>query len=496
MAFIEGSVVNLALPAIQAQLRATSTGVVWVVNSYLLVLGAFMLIGGSLGDRFGLRRIFMAGTAVFGVSALACAFAPSLFLLTMARLIQGIGGALLVPNSLALVSRHFGEEERGRAIGIWAGASALTTAIGPVIGGWLVDRWGWPAVFLFIAPLSALTVIVAGWRVPVNPGDHTRKLDFLGSLLLVACLGSLIYALVDPGPRAQRTVFFILAVSLGAAFFWREKNFHSPMLPLALFRSRTFSGANVMTLLLYFALSGALYFLPFNLIQVQGYSALQAGAAFLPFTLVMGFGSVFAGDLIRKINPRIILTVGPIVAALGFFGLAIPGDHASFVTGFLPGIVTIGVGMTLSVTPLTTVVIGSVDDRLAGVASGLNNTAARLAGVLSVAVLTTVAVGSFAGTLEALLHADGVQQGLIDRVSRDASHLAELKPPVGTPEHAAGFIVNAVKRAYVRTFRILAILCGVIAILSGMVALLFLSTRDPVRGRRSGHRSPEGPRDP
>ena len=263
------------------------------------------------------------------------------------------------------------------------------------------------------------------------------------------------------------------------------------MLPLALFRSRTFSGANLMTLLLYFALNGALYFLPFNLIQVQGYSALQAGAAFLPFTLIMGFGSVFAGDLIRKINPRIILTVGPIVAGLGFLGLAIPGDQASFVTGFLPGIVTIGVGMTLSVTPLTTVVMESVDDRHAGVASGMNNTAARLAGVLSVAVLTTAAVGSFAGTLEVLLRADGVQQGLIDRVSRDASHLAELKPPVGTPEPAAAVIVNAVKKAYVRTFRMLAIVCSVVAILSGMVALLFLSARDPV----PGHHSPEGSED-
>ncbi len=267
------------------------------------------------------------------------------------------------------------------------------------------------------------------------------------------------------------------------------------MLPLALFRSRTFSGANLMTLLLYFALSGVLYFLPFNLIQVQGYSALQAGAAFLPFTLVMGFGSVFAGVLIRKINPRIILTVGPIVAALGFFGLATPGDQASFVTGFLPAIVTIGVGMTLSVTPLTTVVMDSVDDRLAGVASGMNNTAARLAGVLSVAVLTTVAVGSFARTLDALLHADGVQQQLIDRVSRDASHLAELKPPAGTPEPTAAVIVNAVKKAYIRTLRMLAIICSVVAILSGMVALFFLSAHDPLRDRSSGHRSPKDSQD-
>jgi EmrB/QacA subfamily drug resistance transporter len=446
-----------------------------VVNAYLLVLGSFMLIGGSLGDRHGLRRIFILGTGIFGIGALACAFAPSLLLLTAARAVQGLGGALLVPTSLALIGSHFDKQERGRAIGTWAGASALTTAIGPVLGGWLVDQWGWPAVFLIMPPLAALTLVIAWRRVPVSPAKARGRLDYPGALFLVAALGLLIYALVDPGPPAPQLMLFIFALLSGAAFVWHERHFDAPMLPLDLFRSRPFSGANAMTLLLYFALNGALYFLPFNLIQVQGYTAMQAGAAFLPFTLILGFGSTFAGDLIRKFNPRMILTIGPTIVALGFIALTIPGEHAAFVTGFLPGIVLIGVGMTLSVAPLTTVVMSSVSERQAGVASGVNNTAARLAGVLAVAVLTAVAVWQFADALASHLQQQDVPPVFVEQLTRNASQLAELKPPADTPEPLAAVITHAVARAYVRTFRILVVICAVLATLSGLIAWLSLA---------------------
>lgn len=484
LAFIEGSVVNLALPAIQADLETTSTGVQWVINAYLLMLVSFMLIGGSLGDRYGLRRVFMLGTGIFGLGALACAFAPSLLLLTIARLVQGLGGALLVPTSLALIGRHFDANERGRAIGTWAGASALTTAIGPVLGGWLVDQWGWPAVFLLVPPLAALTLVIAWWRVPVSPARYDERLDYAGGLLLVAALGLMIYALVDTGPPSQRPALFLLALLPGAAFLWRERYFAAPMLPLDLFRSRSFTGANLMTLLLYIALSGALYFLPFNLIQVQGYTATQAGAAFLPFTLILGFGSTFAGDLIRKFNPRVVLTVGPAIAALGFLALAIPGTHASFVAGFLPGIAIIAVGMTLSVAPLTTVVLSAVAERQAGIASGVNNTAARLAGVLAVAALTAVAVWQFADALASRLQEAGVPAALVAQLIGNASRLAELEPPAGTPEPVAAAIAGAVALAYVQTFRVLVLSCGVLAAVSGLIAWFTLAEAGPL-GRKA-----------
>jgi len=468
--FIEGSVVNLALPAIQSDFAITSTGVQWVVNAYLLMLGSFMLIGGSLGDRYGLRRIFMLGTGVFGIGALACAFAPSLPVLIAARVLQGLGGALLVPASLALIGSHFDDEERGRAIGTWAGASALTTAIGPVLGGWLVDQWSWPAVFLSVLPLTAIALVIAAWRVPVSPASMEERLDYPGAFFLAGSLGLLIGALVYAGSMHLRALFFMVALVMGVAFIRRERKFASPMLPLELFRSHAFSGANAMTLLLYCALGGALYFLPFNLIQVQGYSAMQAGAAFLPFTLILGFGSTFAGDMIRRFNPRIILTVGPAITAIGFAALAIPGTDAAFVTGFLPGIVIIGVGMTLSVAPLTTVVMSSVNSRKTGVASGVNNTAARIAGVIAIAALTAVAVAWFANDLESRLQQADLPLPLVEQLLRNATRLAELKAPADASESIVKAVDNAVASAYVGTFRVLVVICGLLAAMSGLIA--------------------------
>lgn len=482
LAFIEGSVVNLALPSIQSHFTASSTDLQWVINAYLLVLGAFMLTGGSLGDRYGLRRIFLLGTAVFGFAGLACAFAPSLLVLIAIRLVQGLGGALLVPTSLALIGAHFNEHERGRAIGTWAGASALTTAIGPVLGGWLVDQWSWPAVFWLMSPLAAITFFIALWRVPRDASPTaTESLDYPGALLLAAGLGLLIYPLVEASlPSISRLGLLVLAALLGFMFLRRERRLRAPMMPPALFRSRSFSGANLMTLLLYCALSGALYFLPFNLIQVQGYSAVAAGAAFLPFTVIMGFGSTVAGGLLDKFNPRVILTVGPMITAAGFFALAVPGMHAAFATGFLPAIVIIGVGMTLSVTPLTTVVLSSVGERQTGTASGINNTAARIAGVLAVAALTSVAVVAFSSELQPGLQRADVPATVAGKVLNGASDLAELKPPAGISPTVAAAVQNAVAQAYIATFRLLVIICGVLAMLSGLIAWFFISGGRPL----------------
>jgi EmrB/QacA subfamily drug resistance transporter len=469
LAFIEGSIVNLALPALQSSLQVSSTQLQWVINAYLLALGSGMLIGGSLGDRFGLRRVFALGTTIFGIGALACAFAPSLPVLVCARLIQGAGGALLVPGSLALIGAHFEEHERGRAIGTWAGASALTTAIGPVIGGALVDHWGWRSVFLLVAPLAFLTVALTVWRVPKSKPQTDKALDLIGAILVAVCLAAFIYALVGRSVT-MRSMCAAFAVICAAAFIWRQRTFASPVVPFHLFASRTFSGANLMTLALYFALGGVMYFLPFNLIQVRGYSATVAGAIFLPMTLILGFGSTFAGDVIRKLNPRRVLTLGSAIAGLGMLALAVPGIQVKTFAGFLPGIVLMGIGMTLCVAPLTTLVMNSAAAHETGIASGINNTAARLAGLLAIAILTTCAVPTFRGALERNLAREAVPAQTIEELSGRASQLAELMPASGTSEETATKIRESVAHAYVHTFRLLVAGCAALAFVSSLVA--------------------------
>lgn len=469
LAFMEGSIVNLAMPAMQHSLQVSSTQLQWVINVYLLMLGSGMLIGGSLGDRFGLRRAFAIGTAIFGCGALGCAFAQSLPMLVFARLVQGAGGALLVPGSLALIGAHFEEHERGRAIGTWAGASALTTAIGPVIGGALVDHWGWPSVFFLVTPFAGLTIALTLWRVPVSRPSTNKVLDSVGAILLGLSLASLIYALVAQG-AAVRWTSALLAVVGAAGFIWRQRTFASPVVPFRLFASRAFTGANLMTLALYFALNGVMYFLPFNLIQVKGYSATIAGAVFLPMTLILGFGSTFAGDAIGKLNPRRVLTIGSSIAALGMLALALPGARSESFVGFLPGIVLMGIGITLCVAPLTTIVMSSAEAHETGVASGINNTAARLAGVLAIASLTTFAIPVFRYALESDLAAHGVPAQTIEELSMRASQLAELQPASGAPEESARMIYGAVARSYVYTFRVVVSVCALLALMSSVIA--------------------------
>jgi EmrB/QacA subfamily drug resistance transporter len=481
LVFLEGSVVNLALPSLQGDLHASSTDLQWVVNAYMLMLGAFMLIGGSLGDRFGMRRVFILGSIVFCIGATACGFAPNLALLITARVVQGAGGALLVPACLALISLHYEGPARGRAIGIWAGASALTTSAGPLAGGWLVDQWGWHSVFLLMAPLALVGTALAWWKVPKDGSSKSAAaLDYAGATLLAAALGLCIYSLTSSG--GTRWILLAASVLSGAGFIWRETKVRTPMLPLGLFRSWPFSGANLMTLLLYAAMTGGAYFLPFDLIQVQGYTALQADAAFLPFVAIMGLGSAFAASLIRRFDPRWVLTVGPCVTALGFLLLALPGKGADYFTGFLPGVVVMGIGMTVSVTPLTTVVMASLGAHQAGIASGVNNTASRLAGVVSVAGMTALAVGLFGPALAHELQSLGVPGSLAAELQAGAGSLAELTAPAGTSPMLTQAIHNAVGLAYVHTFRWIMVCCALSAAAGGVVAWFSLA-KHPARHR-------------
>lgn len=484
MAFIDGSVVNVALPAIQADFATSITGAQWVVNAYLLMLGALVLLGGSAGDHFGRRRMFALGIAVFTLASVACGLANGVLILIIARIFQGVGAALLVPGSLAIISAAFDESERGRAIGTWAGFSAITSALGPVLGGWIVDAWSWRVIFFINVPLALLTLAITARHVPESrDGQHEARLDWLGGGLAAAGLGALVYGLSTASNEGWThpavLVTLPAAVLILALFLWVESRAAAPMMPLRLFRSPRFSGANGMTLLLYAALGGTLFFLPFYLIDVHGYSATFAGAAFLPFTIIMGTLSRWSGGLLDRYGARIPLTLGPMIAAIGFALFAILGGRGSYWTTFFPAMAVLGLGMAISVAPLTTTVMGSVAQNLAGTASGINNAVSRIASMLAVAVFVAVAVGVFATALDARLRAMPVSAEVRHTLDAQAARLTEVKLPPQLDGAQRQALQQAVDDSFTRSFRVVMWLATGLALLSAICAALTMEGRKP-----------------
>src|SRR6201993_3884297 len=371
MAFIDGPVVNVALPALQTNLNATAVDVQWVIEAYSLLLSALLLVGGSLGDHCGRRRVFLIGVALFAFASAACGFAINIHQLIAARALQGFGAALLVPGSLAIISSSFSEDQRGRAIGTWSGLSAITTALGPVMGGWLIEHVSWRAVFFINIPLAILVIIISLWRVPESSDPESAGLDWLGAALAASGLGALVYGLIESSRLGfnDRSVLVSLtaAVVLLALFVMVEMRVPNPMLPFALFQSRMFAATNLLTFLLYAALGGTLFFLPLNLIQVQHYSATAAGAALLPFILIISLLSRWSGGLITSYGPKLPLLIGSLTVASGYLLFMLPTMGGSYWINFFPPVVVLGFGMAISVAPLTTTVMGSVAENHAGI---------------------------------------------------------------------------------------------------------------------------------
>jgi EmrB/QacA subfamily drug resistance transporter len=393
--FLDGTVVNVALPRIGEDFDAPTSSLQWILNGYMLTLASLILLGGSLGDRHGRRLMFVVGVLWFTVASLLCAIAPSADALIVARLLQGVGGALLTPGSLAMIEASFRREDRARAIGAWSGLGGVATALGPLLGGWLVEAVSWRAIFLINVPIGAFVALMATRHVPeTRDSNAPQRLDGLGAVLAAVGLGGTTYALIE-APDAGFTPAIagaaIAGVAALVAFIVQERRSAHPMMPLGLFSSRQFSAANAVTFVVYAALSGVFFLLVAFLQIAAGYSPIAAGAASLPVTALMLLFSARAGALAQRIGARVPLTVGPLVIAVGMVMMGQIDPDGDYVTSVLPSVIVFGIGLTLVVAPVTATVLAAAETRYSGIASGINNAVSRVGGLLAVAVLPLIA---------------------------------------------------------------------------------------------------------
>jgi EmrB/QacA subfamily drug resistance transporter len=479
--FIDGTVVNVVLPVLQRELGADVSQIQWIVELYALMLSALILVGGSLGDRLGRRKVFMTGVAIFAAASVWCGVSPNVDQLILARGIQGIGAAMLVPGSLALISANYSPEKRGRAIGTWSGFTSIAAGIGPVLGGWLAESISWRWIFFINIPLSIAVMVVSWMFVPESRDESTHgRVDWLGAGLATIGLGGVVYGLIESNSQGFRAPQVYVSLTVGVAalamFIVAELRDKNPMMPLALFRSNTFSGANILTLFLYAALSGLLFFLPFMLIQVHGYAASSAGAALLPFVITMFALSRWAGGLVTRYGSKLPLTVGPLVTAGGFslFGL-LGGNGGGYWTAFFPAIMVMSLGMSISVAPLTTTVMGAVDQRHAGIASGINNAVSRVAGLLAVAAFGVVMLLSFQRGLEQRLGSMDLSPEQRTGIISQGNDLLNLKIPEGVDTETSDAIRLAVRDSFVSGFRLITFTSAGLAVLSALAAWFLIS---------------------
>ena len=480
------------MPQLQRAFNATIFQAQWIVESYALFLSTLLLLGGVAGDRYGRRRVFSLGVFVFAVASAWCAAAQGVHELIVARAVQGIGGALLVPGSLAILSASFPAERRGRAIGIWAGYSAIAGAVGPVLGGWLIDHLSWRWAFLVNIPLAVAVLLIARRHVSESRDAEAPRLDWWGAALATIGMGALVFGLIESPQRGWgdplATGALISSVPLLAAFAVLEHRLREPMLPPRLFTSRNFTGANLLTLLLYAALGGGFFFLPLDLIQVHGYSSAAAGAALLPFVLIMFSLSTWAGGLVDRYGARLPLVIGPLIAAAGFALMAIPGPRGSYWTTFFPAIVVLGFGMTICVAPLTTTVLNSAETHLAGAASGVNNAVSRVAGLLAIALFGIVMSHAFNARLQQNLTALTLPADALHAIASQQAKLGAIEIPRALDANAQSSLHAAIAESFVAGFRWVMVLSAVVALASAAIAWFTITAENASRRHRDRHR--------
>ena len=482
MGFIDSTVVNVALPAIQRDLAGTVIDMQWVVEGYGLLLSSLILTGGAMGDLFGRRRIFLAGITVFAIASAGCSFAANIQELVAARAVQGLGAAFLVPGSLSIISASFNETERGRAIGTWSSFTSITAAMGPVLGGWLIEHASWRWAFFINLPVAAAVIVLSLWRVPESRTATRSGVDWTGALIVTAGLAGVTYGFIESAnlgwnnPGVWGTLIAGFACLI--AFLYFEAHARSPMVPLGLFRSSDFTGANLLTLFLYMALGIFFFLFPLNLIQVQHYSATATGAAALPFILLMFLLSRWSGGLVDRFGAKLPLVVGPLISALGFLLFMVPAVGAGYWTTFFPGFAVLGLGMAVSVAPLTTVVMGAVERDRAGTASGINNAVARVAGLLAVAILGMVMVSAFSHHMNQRLAQMSLPLDVKSSLQSNEIRLATIEIPAGIDPNTATQVRISISRAFVFGFRIVMLICAVLAVASSGFAWRMISGND------------------
>ncbi|UCF98563.1 MAG: MFS transporter [Spirochaetaceae bacterium] len=482
MDFASQSAVNVALPAIQSALQASGAQLLWIVNGYALMLAALILVGGSLGDKLGRKRVFMTGIGLYAAASLASGLAPSAFFLIAARAVQGMGGALMIPGSLALIAAHFPQERRGVAYGTWAAVTTIAMVVGPLIGGFLAEAGLWRVVFLMNLPVATAALIAAGLKVP-ETRDEERKpgIDWAGAALVTLGLAGLVYGFTAAPALgfAHPRIYGMLAGGFAAliGFVVVERFQRHPMMPLGLFRSRTFSGANLLTFFLYGGLYGYLMFLTLNLIQGQGYRESVAGFAILPFILLLAAISRWSGKLADRFGPRLPLILGPSLVAVSFLlhsFIGLTSGPQDYWLTFFPAVTIAGIGMGFTVAPLTTTVMSSVSDRHAGTASGINNATSRIAAVLAVAVLGSVALFHFGTEVQARAESLGLPAAAMVELQTEAARLGEAAVPPSVPSGQRQEVDMVLRAAFVDTYRLMMLLCMALAAVAALLSALLI----------------------
>jgi EmrB/QacA subfamily drug resistance transporter len=495
--FIDSTVVNVALPVLQRELGTDIVGVQWIVEAYSLMLSALILVGGSLGDRRGRKRIFSTGIVLFAIASAGCGLSQTTTQLIIARAVQGLGAAMLVPGSLAIISASFSKEDRGRAIGTWSGFTAISAGAGPVLGGWLIENVSWRWIFFINLPLAIVVLAITWWRVPESRDENAgKRVDILGTAAATLGLGGVVYGLLESSGRGFKDSRVIVSLAAGVVLLVlfiivEQRRGQRAMMPLALFRSTTFAGANLLTFFLYAALGGLMFFLPFNLIQVQGYSATAAGAALLPFVLTMFLLSRWAGGLVQRYGAKLPLVVGPIVASAGFALFMLPGAGAgSYWTSFFPAVVVMSLGMAVSVAPLTTTVMGVVEEQHAGIASGINNAVSRTAGLISIAVLGIIMAGVFARNFNARLQSLELPLETRAALAAQTSRITTITIPDELKGETKQAIKLGIEESFVSGFRVVILIAAALAMMSALFAWLLIEGKSQPESSVAGFSPP------
>jgi EmrB/QacA subfamily drug resistance transporter len=485
MAFIDATALNVALPALQSIFHATSSELFWILNAYLLMLTSLMLIGGSLGDKIGHKRVFMSGILIFIIGSAACGFSQNVLSLIIFRMVQGIGGSLMIPESLALISSTINESERGKAIGTWSAVASIVSAGGPALGGALADAGQWRIIFFINAPIGLLALFFLARKVDeVKLDDTVKSIDFVGALTVATGLAALTYGFLSMPLNGvyslQVFLSLIIGVILLVSFVVVELRAKHPMIPMSIFKNKTFVGVNLLTLFLYAGLGGGMLFLSLNLVQAQGYSQFESGLTLLPFIFLMIILSRYLGRLSDKYGARMFLIIGPIIAGLGLIMLAsIKQTHGAtdYFSTFFPGIFVFGLGMAISVVPLTKTVMSSVGDQLSGTASGINNATTRMSNLFAYAIFGALAVFFFSSGMERRLVNSKLSDSDIELIFSETINLGNAQVPDAIPESHRSEIAAFYKESFIDSYESVMKISGMLCVAGAFMTIIFIKKR-------------------